>query len=269
MKLQDSITITALPSPGSGNLFGINTLQTVEYAEEYRITGEAQIEGIYCVTPAVTAPAGSVEITVYKGNESPQTQLHSEIFCPAYLELSLIDSTLMETEKHLNRSQESFIRFNRPVNVSDVFYIGYKIKSQANSSFAVYNLPKGMTTRNTAWVNNKGQWVSASVHPVVPFHTSLFLDPVIRYSNDSSNEDVRREDTAIGIWVDTSRKRIHILFPQADSGVCRLYSTGGQLLQETVFNGSETIIPATDFHSGIYIVQISGNTSFHTQKIFL
>jgi hypothetical protein len=270
MKLQDSITITALPSPGSGNLFGTNTLQTTEYAEEYRITGKAQIEGIYCVTPAVTAPAGSldVEITVYRGNESPQTQLHSEIFRPTFLELSLIDSTLTETEKHLNRSQESFIRFSRPVDVSNVFYIGYKIKSPANSSFAVYNLPKGLTTHNTAWINNKGQWISASAHPAIPFSTSLFLDPVIRYNNGSSSEEVRQE-TTVGVWVDTSHKRIHILLPQADSGVCRLYSTSGQLLQETVFNGSETIIPATGFHSGIYIVQISGNTSFHTQKIFL
>jgi hypothetical protein len=270
MKLQDSIAVTALPSPGSGNMFGTNTLQTVEYAEEYRITAEAQIEGVYCVTPAIAAPEGSVdvEITVYEGNGSPQTRLHSEVFSPAYLEMSLTDSTLMETGKYLNRSQESFIRFSRPVDVSDVFYIGYKIKSPANSSFAVYNLPKGMTTRNTAWINNKGQWISASAHPLMPFHTSLFLDPVIRYDNNSSNKDVRQAAT-VGVWVDTSRRQIHILLPQPDSGICRLYSTGGQLLQETVFSGSETVIPATGFHPGIYIVQISGNTSFHTRKIFL
>jgi hypothetical protein len=274
--MRDSITITALPSPASGNLFGSNTLQTAEYAEyaeyaeEYHLTGSARIEGIYCVTPAITDPAGSleVEITVLEGTESPHTLLHSEPFCPTYLELSLIDSTIVNTEKRLGRAQESFIRFSRPVDVSGTFYIGYKIKSPASSSFAVYNLSKGMTTRNTAWVNNKGQWIKASAHPLTPFHTSLFIDPVISYTNDDSSEHIDPGTTPT-IWIDPVRERIHVLLPQDDSGVCALYSTGGRLLQENKFSGSETLVPASGLHPGIYILQIRGRKTHHAQKIFL
>jgi hypothetical protein len=270
LKLQDSITVTALPPPASGNLFGSNTLQTLEYAEEYRLADDAQIEGVYCITPAMTDPAGSLDvtITVFEGKDSPQTRLHSETFRPAYLELSLIDSTIIQTEKRLSRAQESFIRFSRPVDVSGVFYVGYKIQSRGNTSFAVYNLPKGMTTRNTAWVNNGGEWIRASSHPLLPFPTSLFIDPVISYNHDDSSGRIDRE-TAVRIWVDPARERIHVLLPQADSGSCRLYSAGGRLLQETPFSGTETLVPAAGFHPGVYVLQVTGDKTFHAQKIFL
>jgi hypothetical protein len=268
--LRDSISVTELPSPASGNLFGVNSLQTLEYAEEYRLTGDAQLEGIYCVTPAIADLPGSleVEITVYQGAQSPQTLLHTEPFRPAYLEMSLIDSAVMATEKRLNREQESFVRFAQPVGVSGVFYVGYRIQAPSNSTFAVYNLSQGMTTRNTAWINNKGQWIKASSHPQTPFHTSLFIDPVVSYRSDSSSEQIAG-DPSVRIWVDPARERIHVLLPQDDSGVCTLYSTGGQRLQENVFDGSETFVPASGLHPGIYILQVRGHKFRHTQKLFL
>jgi hypothetical protein len=270
LKLQDSISTTVLPAPANGNLFGINSLQTTEYAEEYHTQGSVWIDGVYLVTPAISDAPGSleVEITLYEGNESPRTLLHTATFNPVYRELSLIDSTFIDTEKRLNRAQESFVRFDRPVHVSSgVFYAGYKIKSASNSSFTVYNLPKGLTAGNTSWINNKGSWIQASAHPLDPFATSLFIDPVVRYANDSSSEAVQRED--VRVWVDTSHRQIHIRFLYADNGVCRIYSTGGQLLQENTINASETIISAPGLNPGVYILQIRRNHSSYAQKIFL
>ncbi|MDR1258498.1 MAG: T9SS type A sorting domain-containing protein [Tannerellaceae bacterium] len=269
-KLQDSISNTRLSAPASGNLFGINSLQTTEYAEGYHTQGSAWIDGVYLVTPAIDDAPGSleVEIRLYEGNGSPRTLLHSETFNPVYRELSLIDSTFIDTKKRLGRAQESFVRFSRPVHVpSGVFYAGYKIKSAANSSFAVYNLSKGLASGNTAWINNKGSWIQASAHPLDPFATSLFIDPVVRYSNDSSSEAAQRED--VRVWVDTSRKQIHIRLSYADNNVCRIYSTGGQLLQENTINASESIISAYSLNSGVYILQIRRNHSSYAQKIFL
>jgi hypothetical protein len=270
MKWQDSISIAELPSPADGNMFGINSLQTTEYAEEYQIAENAQIDGVYLVTPALADPVGSleVEIAVYRGSDQPQSLLHSEKFYPAYQELSSADSTFTQTAKRLNRAQESFVRFSKPVDVSGAFYVGYKIKAPANSSFAVYNLPEGLSARNTAWVNNKGRWIKASAHPLKPFNASLFIDPVIHYVNDTSRKNP--EASQARVWVDASRSRIHILLPPGGETVaCRLYSTTGQLIQENLVDGSGATIPASGFHPGIYVIQLRGNKVFHTQKIIL
>lgn len=271
MKWQDSICIAELPSPAGGNMFGTNSLQTTEYAEEYRIAGKARIDGVYLVTPALDEPAGSldVEILVYRGIDRPQSLLHSETFYPAYRELSLADSSFTQTAKRLNRAQESFVRFSRPVDVSGAFYVGYKIKAPAKSSFAVYNLPEGLSARNSAWINDRGRWIEASAHPLTPFGSSLFIDPVIHYINDSSHK--APEASRPEVWVDASRSSIHILLPggEGETVACRLYSATGQLMQENLVGGSVATIPASGYHPGIYILQLRGNKVFHTRKIIL
>jgi hypothetical protein len=273
-KLQDSISSAELPAPGYGNVFGINSLKTEEYAEEYRIQGDVWIDGVYLVTPAAGYVPGSldVEITLYEGSASPRTLLHAEAFNPAYRDMSIMDSTFADIPKRLDRAQESFVRFNQPVHVtSGAFYAGYKIKASGdNATFSVYNLSKGATAGNTAWVNNKGYWIQATAHPSAPFATSLFIDPVVRYGNDSSVEAAVRESASV--WVDASRKQIYVQLPVAgDSGVCRIYTAAGQFLQENAVSGSEgvTVIPATQLSTGVYILQIKSKQSACTKKIFL
>jgi hypothetical protein len=272
IRLQDSIQIAELPPPATGRLFGSNSLQTVEYAEAYRVNGNAAIDGVYLVTPSVTDAEGSldVEITVYDGNDKPRTLLHSEPFYPVYTELSLIDSTFITTGKRLNREQESFVRFDKPVRVSGSFYIGYRIKSPAGSSFAVYNLPGGLTTHNTAWINNKGEWISAPAHPLSPLSTSLFINPVIHYTGDVSNDTIH-QDNPVRIWVDALHGTVRISLLRTEGAACtyRLYSTTGQLLQEKSISGSEASIPVGEYHPGVYLINIKGSKLFYTQKVFL
>jgi hypothetical protein len=267
-KLQDSIEISACNAPATGNMFGINSLNTNEYAEEYRINGAAQIEGVYVVTPAVTE-ALDVEIVVYSGNAAPQNLLYSEKFYPVYTELAA-DSSFVNTEKKLNRSQESFVRFSKPVQVSGVFYAGYQIKSPGNSAFAVYNLPKGALTHNTAWIHTQTQWISASEYASVAFNAALFLDPVVRYVNGSADETIEY-DAAVRISLDAAHTKVYVTLPETAAGkaVYRLYSVTGQLLQEKMLNENHSVIPVSEVPSGVYIVNIRGNTADYSRKIVL
>ncbi|MDR2388899.1 MAG: T9SS type A sorting domain-containing protein [Tannerellaceae bacterium] len=269
MKLQDSIRVSELPPPATGYLFGINSLKTTEYAEEYKVNKKAWIDGVYLVTPSVASTDNNpqVEIRVYQGNNNPQTLLHSETFHPIYTELSPTDSTFTTIEKKHNRQQESFVSFPKPIEVSGTFYIGYKINASAESSFAVYNLPKGQTTRNTAWVRNGNEWIKTSSHPLSPFSTSLFIDPVVHYVNGASNDTVSRQTNPVGIRIDAPRHTLHLLLPEAERATYRLYSTTGQLLQEQTLNGGETTLSISGFPPGIYVIQIQGDNLSHTQKV--
>ena len=120
-----------------------------------------------------------------------------------------IDST-----KPMNRDQESFITFKEPIDVSGNFFIGYKIKSATgNIFFSAFNLPKGETSKNTVWINYKGQWIEATSHPASPMSTSLFIDPVIQYNTVSANTSIN-ESNPIRIFVETASKAIHVLLPE-------------------------------------------------------
>ncbi|MDR2119035.1 MAG: T9SS type A sorting domain-containing protein [Tannerellaceae bacterium] len=271
LKLQDSIRLSELPPPATGYLFGVNSLRTDEYAEEYRVNGEARIDGVYLVT----SPAGladkdfQVEIRVYGDDAGPGVLLHAEPFRPVYMELSVADSTFISTEKRLGREQESFVRFHEPVPVSGAFYIGYKISASAPSSFAVYNLPQGQTALNTAWVKYRNEWIEASSHPLTPFATSLFVDAVVHYTDDMSGEIPTTQDPAIGIWVDARRRNVHLLLPDTDGANCLLYSPAGQLLIEKTVVGSEASLSVEGLRPGIYVIHIRGNGFSCSQKIYL
>ncbi|GHT31612.1 hypothetical protein AGMMS49574_13660 [Bacteroidia bacterium] len=270
-KLQDSLEVTMLPSPASGNMFGTNSLNTTEYAEEYKVKGSAQIDGTYIVTPAITDNAGSleVEITVYSGTGKPQALIHTERFFPAYTELSLTDSSFVETGKRLNRAQESFIRFSKPVIVSGSFYIGYRILSPDNSSFAAYNLRKTETTQSTAWIHNRSEWVGASRHPQLPFNTSLFIDPVVHFVNDSSSESIEN-DNPVRLFQDAGHSRIYVLFKErVEKADFKLYAVNGQLVVSKTLSGSESIVPVDRYPSGIYIVRVQWDNISYTQKMVL
>ncbi|MDR0749324.1 MAG: trypsin-like peptidase domain-containing protein [Tannerellaceae bacterium] len=268
-KQQDSIEVAVLPSPAGGNLFGSNTLGTQEYAEAYTVNEEAKLYGAYFVTPSVTNAIGNldVEVTVYSGKDKPEVLLYSGAFKPAYTEMSVIDSSFIETEKWLNRPQESFIRFDKEITVSGAFYVGYKIKSPGDSSFVVYNLPKGKTSRNTAWYANKGQWTKASAHPLLPLNTSLFIDPVIQYTGNLS-ANMPQEGPPVFVFADTNSKSIHVLLPgNKKEAVFALYSMNGQLMYKTILSRTQTTIPVKNIEPGIYIINIKGDNIFYNQKV--
>lgn len=264
----EKVQTTLLPLVKAGPLFGNNLLGITEYVESYKVTGRAKVYGAYLVTPRVeNAKDMKVQVVVYGGIDKPETLLHSESFEPSYTNLDK-DKTFIETTKPLNRDQETFVAFSEPVDVSGTFYIGYNIKASTDATyFSAFNLPKGEVARNTTWLNYKNQWIEASSHPLLPMNTSLFVDPVIQYITDVSNESIDLENP-IRIFVGTERRTIHILIPDnIDNAVCRLISAEGKNVQDmSVMTGQNTVtIPA--LAPGMYLVQIRYDNKCYTQKV--
>jgi len=255
--------------PASGNMFGNNSLETKEYAEEYKINSNGKLFGAYIVTPSITESLKNldVEIVVYGGADKPETLLYSQKFYPTYTDMSIIDSTFLEVEKRLNRAQESFVRFDSLVDVNGSFFVGYRINYPDNSTFAVYNLPKGKTSKNTAWINNKGTWIKASGHSLLPFNTSLFIDPVIQYTTPTSIDKIDNENPVFVLF-SNDKKNLYIqLSDNINTADFLLYSITGQLILNAKNIKTDKSIAIPHLAPGIYVACLKGNNLFYTQKL--
>lgn len=263
------IETSMLPSTEKEPAFGNNSLGMTEFAEAYQITGNARLFGTYIVNPSIS-DAGNieVEINVYSGSDKPETLLHTEPFQPKYTTVENNGKDFIQPDKPLNRDQESFVTFSKPVDVSGIFFIGYKIKSvTGNTSFSAFNLPKGETTKNTTWINRGGQWIRATAHPATPMSTSLFIDPVIQYNTASSNSPVEISHP-IRVFAGSTPRTIHILLPEdIRQAQYSIITTNGRTLQDgTVLSGPNTI-RATFASTGIYLIRITYNNKSFTQKL--
>lgn len=262
-----AIETIVLPSPGTGPAFGNNSLDMTEFAEIYKTTGDATVFGIYIVNPSISNSENiDIEITVYSGYDKPERLLHTESFQPKFTTFEKED--FENVSKPLNRDQESFITFSEPVAVSGTFFVGYRIKSSTNNVFfSAFNLPKGQTTKNTTWINYKGQWMEATAHPTTPMSTSLFVDPVIQYNTASANTSIEKNNP-IRIFKGTSPGTVHILLPE-DIRQARysIFTADGKIRQDgTIYTGQNRItIPSVT--AGIHLIQITYNNESFTQKI--
>ncbi len=267
---QEKMEATLLPSPESGAAFGNNSLGMNEFAEAYKITGEADVFGAYIATPSITQDAAvDVEITVYGGGDKPETLLHTESFRPSFVTTdNKVD--FVNTVKPLNRDQVSFVAFSKPVHVSGSFFVGYKISSASEGTFfSAYNLPEGETSKNTAWINYRGEWMEATAHPVSPMSTSLFVDPVIQYGSASANTRVTN-GSAVRIFSAATSGTVHILLSDAiREARYDIISTGGNILQRGVARGGENTVRIVSTTPGIYLVRVTVGSDRFVQKILL
>lgn len=263
---------TASVNEEGAPLFGNNSSGVNAYAEAYRSVGPARLYGAYFVTP----PAGAgyknlqVKVTVYSGDDQPETLLHSELFQPAYCNKLSYDDTFQETPKSLNRSQESYIRFSEPVEVDGNFFIGYQIEeAPQNVFFSVYNLPKGESSKNTTWVSTQGHWIEATRYAPALFSTSLFIDPVIQYTNPTSNETLPSASD-LQIIQGADRQELHILLPEG-IGEARysILTPAGKVVYNGSLSQAQNRIKVGKYPTGIYLVQVTfDNKSFVRKVIF-
>lgn len=264
-----TIETTALSSPATGPAFGNNSLGMTEFVEIYKTTGNARIFGTYLVNPSITNSKNiDIEITVYSGSDKPEVLLHTESFKPKFVTLKKKEDTFIDSLKPLNRDQESFVAFSKPVDVSGTFFVGYKIRSVASGgSFSVFNLPKGETSKNTAWVRYNEQWIEATAHPASPMSTSLFVDPVIQYTTASANTPIEN-DSPIRIFVGTTPQTVHILLPE-DIRQARysIITTDGRTLQNGIVYPGENRVATPSATTGLYLIQVTYNNKSFTQKI--
>ena len=209
-----------------------------------------------------------VEVTVYSGDSKPSTLLYTETFQPTYSNKSILDDTFIETAKSLNRSQESYIHFSKPVNDSGKFYIGYKLKSvPENTYFSAYNLPKGKTTRNTAWVHDKNGWRQATEYTQAGFSTSLFIDPVIQYGNPVSNEKLEANEQVL-IHLGPEKGMVHLVLPDGiEKATYTLHSAQGKVSENGEITDRQATLHFLKLTSGVYFLTVHYGEEHYTQKI--
>lgn len=255
-------------------LFGNNASGPTAFAEAYRANGEAVVHGAYLVTPPLEGDAEEMEVSIeVYGGDSPSTLLYTETFRPAYRHLSA-EEGFTETAKALDRAQESFVRFREPVPVSGTFYVGYRFGDMPGQTyFAVYNLPEGASTANTAWVEAGGEWKTAADYAPAGFSTSLFIDPVIEYGSHVANETVATPEEAL-VYLDNNRTRLCIVLPETPGGSggkagYRLYSAGGQLVRQGALRERQTAVSLQGLAAGVYIVRIHCQGKEMARKILL
>lgn len=264
----DRIETTRLPSGTSDYLFGTNPLGITEYAESYQIPGTGILSGTYLVTPALPYDEQvTVEIRVYGGTDKPETLLHTEPFRPTYTTWNRNGEKFTESDKALRYDQESFVRFSEPIPVAHTFFIGYKITSSEKNRFAVFNLPKGSTSYNTSWMYYTDKWIETTSHPVSPFSTSLFIDPVIQYTTDTAT-DTPLPSSPVQIMVGAEKKTISIWFSEPiRKARYTLISMAGTVVQNGNLDEQQTTVPVHSLPAGIYLIKINYNNNIYTQKI--
>lgn len=266
----ETVETSMVPGSASIPLFGNNFAEITEYAEEYKVLSTSLIYGAYFVTPSAGADYRQmeVEVTVYGGENGPETLLHTEKFQPAYMNKAMIGDFFQETIKPLNRSQESFIQFSKPIEVKGTFYIGYKIITAPEEAFfSALNLPEGEVTNNTTWLFYKNEWLEAAEHPVAGFKTSLYIDPVLQY-NVKTSTDQPAVESPVRIYQGNERRSVHVILPEGvDSGTLMIYNMKGQIVSSHPLASGQTTISVPVTPSGIYIAKVLYDDIFYMQKV--
>lgn len=256
--LKEFVTHSTFQGNASEPLFGNNSSGTTTYAEEYTCEGRHLLYGVYIVTPS----AGDryryldVDILVYNGENGPDHLLHTEHFQPAYANKSALGDSITETSKSLNRAQESFIRFEQPVEVEGDFYVGYRINDAPEETyFRAYNLPPGATSHNSTWILVDGSWVEATNYSPARFRTALYIDPVIRYE-PLSVDNMPIEPTKSPIVIHAYQGLVEVI--GAANAPYSLHSINGQIILSGKIGSDRASLNLSSYSSGIYILQVGG-----------
>ena len=262
----EKVEVTPLSSTDATPLFGNNTSGITQYAEQYDVSSEAYIQGVYLVSSA-TGSTLNVEVSVYEDNNAPTNKLASQTFSPAYQRY--YSYSFKTTTKSLSRKAESYLAFESPVKVKGRFYVSYTItpSSSDTTHFAVLNIPKGNVTGNTAWYYYNKAWQQATSHPSQAFATSLYLDPVVRYSNPSAVENVD-EQSDIKLFVEPTHRTLHVVLPESmPKARLSVYAANGTLVAAKDLTESVTSISLSSLPKGIYIANITKNNISFSRKV--
>ncbi len=263
----DSVQVTTLSGSATIPLFGNNINGVTDYAEMYEVSQEATLYGAYFVSSASGNTAVmDVEVSVYTGSQKPETLLYTEKFTPTYGNME--NGEAVDSEKPLNRKQESFIYFGENVKVSGRFFISYRIVSAPEKTyFTTYNLKTKDTPRNTTWVNSTLGWLEAPDSPSILFKTSLYVDPLVRYTWRVGNEAVTPVSPA-RISVNPDTKTLHIYLPDGvEEGTCQLFTADGKLIQYVRLHSAYTVLQMPAGSRGFHVAKVVCQGVAYTQKV--
>ncbi|MDL2221140.1 T9SS type A sorting domain-containing protein [Parabacteroides sp. OttesenSCG-928-N08] len=248
-------------------LFG-NSDELDEFVERYQTEGEGLLYGAYFVSEVSGQQHEiEVEVTVYLGDDKPEQLLYTQIFSPTYQNVNGDRDGFLETPKPLNRVQESFIRFDDPVEVGGTFFVGYKIiDAPQKSFFATANVTEGENRVNSVWTKYRNEWVEVSDVAKIGFPTSLYIDPVLSYNPHSDappplyNEEL--------MLIRGNDHTLHILLPEGISGgMLTIHDGSGKLIGQYPINQVASSIRLPDVLPGVYIVALRHASGLLSKKI--
>lgn len=272
--LSDTPKKAYLSSPNAGSASGQNSLQTSDYAEKYTLTKNAYLYGVY-IMPCISSAnsVGNLTISVYSGTDStytPKNLLAYTTVSLKSLQWSTTSGSTYYSTKTDFTDNENYLRFSSPIAVGKDFYISYDV-SYSTDSFAVYTAAS-RTSGGTAYAKVSGSWIS--LFDMAGLHTSLWMDPVVRYDSSAVATDtsiIKREPGTI-LYPNPAKDVIYLISKKDASGTCtvRLYDFMGKLIYTTVGNVTDKIyINLHNVNTGAYFLRILYSNGAETHKIIV
>jgi V8-like Glu-specific endopeptidase len=256
-----SLITTEYQQPNKGFLFGNSNRNVLEFAEEFNLDKPSTLFGAYFFIPKMPFKSTSgVEVRVYSGESSPDNLIVSKVFYPNYLNYNSngkFTPTNKDTEKV---PTECFIYFDDSINVDKKFFIAYKINYSENNNFVVYNA-SGLQRQSgsSAWIKDEKGWMRSNEYAIQPITTSLAIQPLVRYTNNSSVPNVGQT------YCRYVRKENKLILPShlsLEKGLVSIYFADGRLIEKIVVLKGETsaiLTPQKTGHIGIVRITRGGD----------
>jgi len=267
----DLLLMSELSSPNKGFVFGNSNLQTLEFAEEFSVSNTVEIFGTYLMMPAMPFNnTAGVTVSVYTGNSAPETKVYYTQFIPRYMNYSA-SSDFHQADKNTNIAPtETFVVFDKPVVVTNKFYISYAINYSTTNQFCVYNTKfQNANTASKAWLKHASKgWVKADVYEYNPMKTSLAIHPVVRNTDSIYVDPDPDKDKEIGFYFDRLERVLTLKDVLDGQGEIAIYSISGQLLEKIRIQLDQTSFVLGERPKGtVCIVKITSDYFSFTEKI--
>jgi hypothetical protein len=207
-----------------------------------------------------------VNIKIYGDGSSPGTLLGQKSFLPQYQSYTN-ENSFREKDKTMDVPTETFVAFDRPIDVNQKFFVAYTISKSEGNQFCVYNTQFAQQGKsNTAWVMANGQWIKVTeLENITP--TSLALQPLIRYTNGSSIHETHR-DAGENLHYNRFAGQLSLDSGTKSDGRVLVYTVNGQLIEQIPFSKGEKLFKLAFRPKGsVGIVKIIQENKVISKKI--
>ncbi|MDR1120387.1 MAG: lysyl endopeptidase, partial [Dysgonamonadaceae bacterium] len=248
----DSLENTGLAS-GSGHLFGHNSLEIKEFAEEFNCEQNQELYGAFLLNPPFTN-SGTVKVFVFNADEQgkPGAKIDSVVFRPQYSNYS--GGQFSDRNKTtLSYGTESFVELPQRPAVKGKFFIGYKIDYpyDVSSRFSVYNALSG---QSTAWINHPELgWIKSSDMPGQAKPASLTIQALLRKDPDTTINEV--PPAGPPVFYHGAKREIQVNCASGETGILRLYNASGRLIQQYTHHGPAVFPLSSSLKNTLCILQ--------------
>jgi len=261
---KDSVGVSLVSSPATGPLFGANSTQSTEFAEKFTGNKSGVLYGAYLVVPAWKSSLnGKIEVNVYNGETKPEKLLYSQSVQLSYLSFS--GGAFTEIAKPNTKNVESFIQFSKPVSVDSTFFVSYSVHYPASDTLSVLNVLGRSSGYNSAYLLTAAtQWISAQDATQSAFQTSLWIDPVVSWTDTSGTNPPATSNLQLSYSHPNATLKISGLSP-GESGTLSIYNPLGKLVWSK-FLLADGSVELPNFGAGIYIARLSTDTNTVTRR---